>query len=1110
MLFNVRSSYSLLQSTLALDSYVRRAKQLGYQALGLADHGVLHGALQFYQACIKEGIKPMLGLFVDLPGRLDKDQSYPVILYALTYQGYLTLIQISKEINNPFPIRSKLDQLIVNGQNHLVLITPGKQGELEVALAKEDLQLADQIYAAWAELLGHENIYLGLSIYPYNQLEASWLVKFAKRAQAPLVCNQLVHSLDSKDGLALRILQAVDNNEMLDDSIFSYRGAHYLYGAQDLAAMYQSKGLDQVLTNSQSLVDRINCQLLIDQALLPKFPVPNGLSASQYLKQLCQQALQSLNKNEDPVYLKRLDHELSTIDQMGFSDYFLVVWELIDFCYQSGIRTGPGRGSAAGSLVAFLLGITRLDPLEYDLLFERFLNPERFNMPDIDIDIPDNKRDQVLNYVEKRYGHSQVAQMITFGTFGAKQSLRDVLRVLGQARRVQDTWAQAIPKETSISLQEAYQKSQALRQIIAESDFNKEIYKAALTIEGLPRHSSTHASGVVIAQENLSQYIPVFDRPDQLQLTQFEMEDVEAIGLLKMDFLGLKNLNLLDAILKLVDQRLGETIDIDQVDRQDEQTLKLFRQAQTAGIFQFESEGIQQVLLRLQPESFEDLIAVNALYRPGPMQQIPHFIDRKHGKETIDYLHPSLEPILKKTYGIIVYQEQVMQICQVMAGFSLGQADLLRRAMGKKQVDLMKKQEADFMAGCQKQGIDQMTAQAVYQYIYQFANYGFNRAHAAVYSTLAYQLAYLKAHYPLEFYTCLLNQGRSIHSSLDDYIRSAKMQLGDFLPVDINRSQLDFSIEDQVIRIGLLSIQGLRQDFASAILAERHLAGPFMDFRNFLTRLPLKYIKEASVQALIDAGALDGFAYNRATLTENLPNLIQFREFSGNNLNLIKEIEPKIKQVKEWSASRKLDRQRQVLGNQLAGHPIDPYLKMVEADPSFTSLSQLSHKLNRQVNVLVYLEQVKEIETKNQEVMAFLTVTDGMIQVEAVSFPDSYQRFHSQLRPGQVKHIQGKVANNRRGQLQIVINKLLELPDLNLDSKQKAKLFLKMGRSQQNNSLVEAIKKLALDNPGPLAIIIVDDQRNAWQLSKDYHIAGSSRVVSELASLLGEENIYLA
>ncbi|MBG9979830.1 DNA polymerase III subunit alpha [Facklamia lactis] len=1113
MLFNIRSAYSLLQSTISIEDYVRVAKERGYQAVGLADVNVLYGALDFYKRCRQEGLKPMVGMTLFMPGFVDQSKNFPLIVYCMNYQGYLSLIQLSKAILQESISVKKVKEILFTGRNHLLMISGGRSGELEQALIYEDYERAQEVLRQWKKIFKKENIYLGLSIYPFNEFECKQMMHFSKDFSLPIVSNQLVECLESEEAFSLKILQAIDRNEVLDDSIFSYRGAHYLYPKSDLEQMYIEQGLTPILENSQELKNRIQLELPLEQSLLPKFPVTHHKNSLELLKELTHQALIERKKDQNPDYLERLTHELEIISSMDFIDYFLIVWEIMDYCHNNGIRTGPGRGSAAGSLVAFLLNITLVDPIEYGLLFERFLNPERHNMPDIDIDIPDDKRDQVLLYIEKRYGHQQVAQMITFGSFGAKQSIRDTLRVLGKGKAIQDRWSKAIPNEVSISLETAYQKSSTLRQILNENQQNQQIFLAAKTIEGLPRHTSTHASGVVIADQDLSQWIPIIERPNQLQITQFAMEDVESVGLLKMDFLGLRNLQLLDDILNNIRIHRKENLNINQIDMNNRATLQLFQKADTAGVFQFESPGIRQVLKKLKPESFEDIIAVNALYRPGPMQQIDHFIARKHGKEKIIYLHPALEPILDKTYGIIVYQEQVMKICQELANFSLGQADLLRRAMGKKDIAIMNKEKEHFIAGALSNNIPEEIAVKIYDYIYQFANYGFNRAHAAVYSTLAYQLAYLKCHYPLEFYLSLLNQGRSLHQSNDDYVRAAKNKLGKFLPVNINKSAGQFTIENQKIRIGLMAVKGLRHDFCQAILSDRSLAGPYSDYQNFLNRLPKKFLKENLIQLLIKSGALDVFGYSRSTLSENLDHLIQFRIFSGNNLNLLEEIEPKIEHSKEWPYSEKLQGEREVLGFQLAGHPIDEYLNLIKNDGTWSQIEEiLLMEKGKKIKLLAFIVSQKVIETKNQELMAFVTVNDGQQDISLVLFPAIYRRYQNAIFNEGVVAIEGKIDFDRQTQKQIIVQRVQAADQLNLNKdsnhiQSPHKLYIRL--LNQDTQQIEALKTLALENPGPLEIFLVDPQRNAWQLDPQYNISAAKRIIQRLYEIFGNDNVFL-
>lgn len=1110
MLLNVRTAYSLLNSTVNIQDYVKKAKELGYQAIGIADHNVLHGALEFYQACQKIGIKALMGMTLEIPGLVRQETRYPLIIYAKDYEGYLVLLKLSRLANQPQIANQQIWQLISNQEKHLILISGGRNGEIEQALIHDDQEWAKQVLSLWRSYFGSGNVYLGVPIYPYNPLEIANLVEFAQQSQIPMVSNQLVDTINQEDAFSLKVMQAIAANEQLDISLRNIRGGHYLYSARQMESLYEEAKLNECIQHTQILANELNVVIPLDQHLLPKYQVPNQLSSDDYLKQLTFERLSSLNLLDQRAYTERLEHELTVIRQMGFSDYFLIVWDIISYCHDKKIRVGPGRGSAAGSLVSYLLKITLVDPIEYDLLFERFLNPERFNMPDIDIDIPDNKREQVLRFIETHYGYEQVAQICTFGTFGAKQAIRDTLRVLGADAQELKKWSNAIPRELDITLESAFIKSGELRQIVESSDLNQQLFQVALTLEGLPRHISTHAAAVVISDFPLEEQVPVFDRQDQMLITQYAMADVERMGLLKMDFLGLRNLKLLDDVLNNIKLSQEEEIDIATIDMNDSRTLELFRKATTAGVFQFESDGIRNVLRKLQPASFEDIVAVNALFRPGPMKQIDRFVRRKHGEEKIEYLHPLLEKTLSNTYGIIVYQEQVMQICQQMAGFSLGQADILRRAMGKKQVDIMERERTHFIQGSLENQIDRQTAERVYQYIYEFANYGFNRAHAVVYSTLAYQLAYLKVHYPLEFYQALLNNGRSNSTTANQYFQEAKKRLKKVGGLDINFSLAGFSIYKKQLQVGFDSVKGMRKDLIQHIIDNRNLLGPYTDLLNFLRRLPNNFLKDEIVQPLIDGGAFDSFGYNRATLTHNLSTMIQSVEFSGQNINLFAEIEPKVTWVKEWSLTEQLDREQEVLGFTLAGHPIDEYQEYIENHPELSPLASIHDmKAKQRFKAIAYIKGIRVIRTKNNDLMAFVSVNDADSEAELIVFPQQYQRFSSLLVEQQIVFLDGTISLNKRDEKQVIINdlKVANKLDLTFERKEITKCYVKIPDFKTATDQIQKLKDLAIDNPGPAIIILVNDLRQTWQFNSPYTISYSQRVQNEVKEIFGNERV---
>ncbi|MBG9983736.1 DNA polymerase III subunit alpha [Aerococcaceae bacterium DSM 111022] len=1105
MLLNVRSVYSLLKSTVNIDGYVEQAKELDYDTLGIADINVLHGVYEFYFKAQKAGIKPLIGMTVELHGFINNQSISPFLLYAKNYQGYQALIEISYLLSQIPQDIKQIWQKIRGNKENLVLIITDRKNELIQAVIRDQSQDSQHVLNNYRSIMG-QNVYLGISIYPLNKFELATLQQFANQNALTMIVGQLVETLEESDAFSLQVLRAIDENDhQLDRSLMHSKGVHYLYPRVNLESMYRGAGLSQVIDNTQQLIKQLNVEIPDLGMLFPKFKTPNNQSADEFLKELTEHYLEQLNIEDKKPYHDRLTHELTIIQQMGFSDYFLIVWDIIKYCREQNIRLGAGRGSAPGALVAYLLKITGVDPIYYELLFERFLNPERYTMPDIDIDIPDNKRGQVLDYVKDKYGYDQVAQIITFGTFGAKQSIRDTLRVLGAESDDLRRWSNSIPTDQNqlMTLERAYNLSDELRDIVNESPENREIFKASLKLEGLPRHTSTHAAAVVIHDEPLKEIVPILDKQDSLLLTQYTMYDVEDIGLLKMDFLGLRNLTILDNILTSLNKE-DIKIDIESINKEDPETLQLFQQAETNGVFQFESPGIKRVLKRLKPESFEDIVAVNALYRPGPMQQIDHFIARKHGQESIEYIVPELEPILKNTYGIIVYQEQVMQILVRMGKFSFGQADVLRRAMSKKQADVMESQRAVFIDGALKQGFKEEDANQMYDHIYAFSNYGFNRAHAVAYSTLAFQLAYLKTHYPLAFYQSLINNGSSQNTSTANMINEAKRRLGTIQGVDINDSQISFSIDRNKLRVGFSAIKSMRKELMAHIVEDRQLMGPYHDYLEFLQRLPDKFLNKDSILPLIYVGALDRLGYNRATLVHNLDALMQSVEYSGSNISLFKELEPRIEIVEDYSLIERIDMEREYLGFSLSGHPIDDYLPIIENHQNMLLLENvLNLPENRNVETIGFIQTIKLIQTKKGEDMAFITLSDEFNSIELVVFPNIFRQVHSLLSQHQLIYVKGKTSLNKRGQKQLIANRI-DRPDQfkGTDKQQPPQnCFIKVNSFPDAEKQIEVLKELSHEKPGPTGIIIVDDNYRTIKLDSKYNISYSGQTQQKVREI---------
>ena len=700
---HVYSAYSLLTSTASVEKLVLDAKKKGYKSIALTDRNVMYGAVSFYKQCLKHSIKPIIGLTVDVLSEQQKDKAFPLVLLAKNQSGLQNLLKITSAVQTKsiagIPIK-----WLKHYSDGLIALSPGIEGELEQAVLNNDSTMIEQVLALYEQLFG-ESFYISLQNHqiPYEQDLNNSLIRIATNHGIPLVATNRVYYLDQGDAFAQECLMAIKNGEKLQDEaqLSLESDQFYLKTPNEMTELFSY--VPEALENTFKIAEACNVMIELNQTKLPRFPTENGKSAEIMLEELCWQGLAQRYPVQNDEIKQRLQYELNIIKKMKFSDYFLIVWDFMKFARESGILTGPGRGSAAGSIVSYTLYITDVDPIQHGLLFERFLNPERISMPDIDLDFPDHRRDEVIHYVTQKYGQLHVAQIITFGTLAAKAALRDVGRVFGLDTKELDQLSRLIPSKLGITLRDAYNESQALQTFVNHSDQNKRLFETALVLEGLPRHTSTHAAGVVISEEPLVHVIPIQEGHDGIYLTQYSMEYLEELGLLKIDFLGLRNLTLLETILKSIQRTTGRKVNIKNIPIDDPGTYELISRGQTTGVFQLESEGMRNVLTKLKPTRFEDIVAVNALYRPGPMENIPLFINRKHGHEKVIYPHASLQPILENTYGVIVYQEQIMQIAAVMAGFSLGEADLLRRAVSKKQKDVLDRERNPFYYGCRKE-----------------------------------------------------------------------------------------------------------------------------------------------------------------------------------------------------------------------------------------------------------------------------------------------------------------------------------------------------------------------------------------------------------------------
>ncbi|MCM3442795.1 DNA polymerase III subunit alpha [Metabacillus halosaccharovorans] len=1101
----VKSAYSLLTSAARLDRLVGKAKELQFKAMALTDFQVMYGAIAFYKLCQQHGIKPIMGLSIHV---IDNDSQIPFVLLAENNDGYQNLIKISSALQTKSP-EGLPKRWLKSYSRGLIAILPGQNV----------VNLDDAIHKVkeYQSIFGQQSFYLGFQLISKNEDDGpDHLVKLSNQTNSPLVAINDVCYIEKEDYLAHKCLQAIKNGDKLSDEKIDLKETkeHYLKSANDMVSLFED--YPDALENTLKIAERCCVNLDLGVSHLPTFPTPENQSADVYLEKLCYEGLASRLNNKDSIsiYEQRLKYELSVIKRMNFSDYFLIVWDFMKYAHENKILTGPGRGSAAGSLVSYVLKITDVDPIQHRLLFERFLNPERISMPDIDIDFPDTRRDEVIAYVAKKYGKLHVAQIITFGTLAAKAAIRDVGRVMGASPKETDVLSKLIPSRPGISLNDAYKESETLQKAITESDLYKQIFKTALKIEGLPRHTSTHAAGVVLSDQPLTNIVPIQEGQQDVYLTQFSMDYLEDLGLLKMDFLGLRNLSLIENVITLIQRGEGKGVDLSDLPFQDEKTFRLLTKGDTTGVFQLESDGMRSVLKRLGPTTLEDIVAVNALYRPGPMENIPLYIERKHHKSDITYQHPALKPILQNTYGVIVYQEQIMEIASTMAGFSLGEADLLRRAVGKKKKEILDKEREHFVKGCQLNGYNLQVANSIYDLIVKFANYGFNRSHAVAYSMIAYQLAFLKAHFPLYFWTALLTSVNGNEDKVAQYVREAK-QIGiSILPPSINKSAFPFLVERKAIRFSLSGIKNVGVAAVKEIFHARKQK-TFEDLFDFCIRVSMKIITRRTMEQLIFAGAMDEFGVDRATLLASLDVAIEHAElmtpsddqhfdlFLGDEFNL----KPKYIEVEPFKTEEKLRYEKESLGFYFSSHPVEVVRKKL-IDIGATTIDQLPSKIDRKVSIGGMIGAVRTIRTKKGEVMAFLSLGDETGEIDAVIFPQTYTKFSEKTKDGLVFLFGGKV-EKRQDKIQFIIQQIIDTNDLP-ELPQQEKLFIKIEKqSAEQNKLIQ-VKEMLKSFHGKTPVFLhYENEKRTIQLPEEFFIHASDTSLDELMKLLGKENVVL-
>lgn len=995
---HARSYFSLLSSPISMEDYILKSKALGYDSVALTDYKTMHGAYAFNKYCRKHGVKPLFGL--EFPVSID-DESFDFLVLAKNDEGFKSMMKLSSTLNSS-KNKVTLDRL-EQGLDDCILIVYGEGGYLEPLFQKQS-----ELEKVLHDLKGRFNdFYVAIS---YNDAEFfriknNDLKKTCLSLNINTVALSKIYYLESTDQPLYKVLQGIKDNKSYHDKTLVVPNGRHLRTMEEMRTLYD----EDDLRATDEIAQRCSVSMQLEKTSLPKFKTPQNASGKDYLIRLCHAGLNKRLDNQlTTVYQKRLKDELDVILNMHFEDYFLIVYDFVRFAKMKGIYVGPGRGSAAGSLVAYCLGITHVDPIKYDLLFERFLNPERISMPDIDLDLPDDRRQEVIDYVLETYGNQHFAHIVTFNTLAARQVMKDVSRVMDIPMSKADQLSKSIPNMLKMTLKKAYEEHLPFRQLIDSEKRFREVFDIALKLEGMPRHSSLHAAGIVISQLPLTDVVPIMEIDHGLSVTQYTMDCLEDLGLIKMDLLGLRNLTIIDEITQVIKKEA--TFDIYRIPLDDAKTFKLVSEANTQGVFQLESSGMKKLLRDMKPESFEDIAATIALFRPGPMQNIPLFLKNRAHKDTIDYLHPDLKPILMNTYGVIVYQEQIMKIAQVMAGFSLGKADILRKAMSKKNKDELMKLSEDFINGCIINGYTQVLAKALYELVLRFADYGFNKSHSIAYGLIAYQLAYLKANYSLIFYQALLNSVKGAETKTSEYIYEAKQAIK-LLAVDINYSQTHYTIEDNGIRLPLSIVKNVGQVAIKNIIQDRLAKGLYKDYYDFVVRAMAIKLSRKMIESLIDAGALDCFKQGRLSMLESLHEAINYADLVRieNEDAILIDLKLVSKPIMIIAKDDRLVRsykEKEALGFYFSSSVLAELKKQhqIQTEPMVILKQKFGY-----VSGFATINRVKQHRTKKGSLMAFISVSDETGELDVVAMPDHFQRYSALLVKGQHILFEGNI-----------------------------------------------------------------------------------------------------
>ena len=1068
---HVHTEYSLLDGSNKINEYVSRVKELGMKSAAITDHGVMFGCIDFYKAAKAAGIKPILGceVYVAPGSRFDKekgkeeDRYYHLVLLAETQEGYQNLIKIvSYGFVDGFYYKPRVDmELLEQYHEGIIALSACLAGEVARNLARGFYEEGKEAALRYEKIFGKGNFFLELQDHgiPEQRQVNHELIRMSRETGIELVATNDVHYTYSSDAEAHDILLCVQTGKSLkDENRMRYEGGqYYVKSEEEMRRLFPYA--PEAIENTGKIAERCNVEIEFGVTKLPRFDVPDGYTAWEYLNKLCFEGLDKRYTDNKEELRNRLNYELGVIKDMGYVDYFLIVWDFIRYAREQGIIVGPGRGSAAGSLVSYTLGITKLDPIKYDLLFERFLNPERVSMPDIDVDFCFERRQEVIDYVVEKYGKDQVVQIVTFGTMAARGVIKDVGRVMDVPYVQCDTIAKMIPQELNITIDKAMKANPELKKIYETDETVRKLIDMSRRLEGLPRHTSMHAAGVVISQKPVMEYVPLSRGSDGSLVTQFTMTTLEELGLLKMDFLGLRTLTVIQNAEKLVRRDKGIELDMDKIDYEDKKVYGMLGAGKTEGVFQLESTGMKNFMKELKPGNLEDIIAGLSLYRPGPMDFIPQYIKGKNNPDEIHYDCPELEPILKATYGCIVYQEQVMQIVRSLGGYTLGRSDLVRRAMSKKKASVMEKERQNFVygneeegvPGCIHRGISEKTANKIYDDMIDFAKYAFNKSHAAAYAVVSYQTAFLKYYYPVEYMAALMTSVIHNPSKVAEYILSSRKMQIEILPPDINFGESEFSADHGAIRYGLSAIKSLGAPMIRAIVEERKENGKYQSLRDFIERMSGRELNKRAIENLIKAGALDQVAGNRRQKLMVYAEIVDAVNQEKKNamtgqmslFDLISDEEKEayeiqMPKVEEYSKEELLSFEKEVLGVYISGHPLEEYEERWRKNITARTVDfQIDEELGTskardgEIAVIGGIITNKTVKyTRNNKVMAFLTIEDLVGTVEVVVFPNDYEKNVQKMEEDSKVFIRGKVQGDADKASKLICEKIYSFDDV--------------------------------------------------------------------------------